>query len=250
MSKAKSNSYVFIFLLAIVLIMGAIYLYKNKTQSFTYYKNFGITIPNGFSWYGIDVSHHEGDINWDAALAMRYNNVSINFVIGKATEGTNFIDKNYIINRQQLNKKGVLQGAYHYLKANQNGITQANFFIANAQLQKNNIIPVLDVEELSGASPAELESCVKDWLTTVEDYYHVKPIVYANAAFYNQYLVEVCKNYPLWVAHYTSNKAPTVNKTWQIWQHSEQATINGINDLVDFNVYQGDSVSFSKLLLR
>ena len=109
--------------------------------------------------------------------------------------------------------------------------------------------PVLDVEELADATPTQLQTCVKDWLQTIENYYNVKPIIYANADFYNTYLADVCKNYPLWVAHYTATNSPRVRRKYLLWQHTENATIAGINDLVDFNVFNGDSLAFTKIIL-
>jgi len=37
---------------------------------------------------------------------------------------------------------------------------------------------------------------------------------------------------------------------WFFWQHSDKARITGINHVVDFNAFRGDSVAFQQLLIK
>lgn len=90
---------------------------------------------------------------------------------------------------------------------------------------------------------------VKDFLEMLEAYYRVKPIIYTYADFYERYLGETFKNYPLWVAHYFQPEKPRISRSWIFWQHSEMGKINGIRAKVDCNVFNGDSVKFKQIII-
>ena len=36
---------------------------------------------------------------------------------------------------------------------------------------------------------------------------------------------------------------------WHFWQHSDRGNVNGINEKVDFNVFNGDSLALRKLCI-
>ena len=91
---------------------------------------------------------------------------------------------------------------------------------------------------------------VREWLLTVENYYGVRPIIYANVDFYDQVLKDEFDDYPLWVAHYLQKERPRIHRPWIFWQHSEQGRVNGILHKVDFNVFNGDSTDFKDLLMK
>ncbi|MEO7523261.1 MAG: GH25 family lysozyme, partial [Ferruginibacter sp.] len=77
----------------------------------------------------------------------------------------------------------------------------------------------------------------------------VKPIIYTNADFYRSFLAGRFDNYPLWVAHYLVQNKPRIERNWYFWQHNETGRVNGINGFVDFNVFNGDSVFFKRILV-
>jgi lysozyme len=78
----------------------------------------------------------------------------------------------------------------------------------------------------------------------------VKPIIYSGLKFYNNYLFGYFDDYTLWLAHYYEPELD-VNKAakWRFWQHSDKASVNGIGHVVDFDVFNGDSLTFKKLLV-
>ena len=118
------------------------------------------------------------------------------------------------------------------------------------RLQKGDLPPVLDIEQANGASVTDLQQRVSDWLLMVEKKCKVKPIIYTNADFYKTFLAGRFDEYPLWVAHYFVKDKPRIDRSWSFWQHNESGHVNGINSYVDFNVFNGDSAAFQKLLIR
>lgn len=47
-----------------------------------------------------------------------------------------------------------------------------------------------------------------------------------------------------------SKRKPRIYRDWHFWQHSELGRVNGIVSKVDFNVFNGDSLEFSKVLIK
>lgn len=214
--------------------------------AFVHYKQFGIDIPRDYILHGIDVSKHQGVISWPDVKEMEVDGIRIDFAFMKATEGLGRIDEQYRRNWLNAEKAGMLKGAYHFFIASKSGKAQAENFLETAHLKKGDLYPVLDVEQTFGTSNAVLQQRVADWLLMVEKKFHVKPIIYTNADFYQNFLAGRFDDYPLWVAHYLVKHKPRIDRNWIFWQHNETGRVNGIASYVDFNVFNGDSTGLSK----
>lgn len=216
----------------------------------TYHATLGINMPLNYTIHGLDISSHQNIIYWPAVKAMKVNNITINFSFIKATEGINRVDKHFKKNWKITNQLGITHGAYHFFLATKNGTSQADNFISKVKLQKGDLPPVVDVEELYGVSPILMQQRLKACLDKLEKQYQVKPIIYTYAVFYENYLGKNFNNYPLWVAHYLEPNKPRIKRNWLFWQHSDKAQISGITTFVDFNVFNGDSAAFNNILIR
>jgi lysozyme len=253
--KAKGGSKRYLnYLLAGLMLIGmggaSWYLYNREMTNFVTYPEFGIPVPENFSIHGIDVSHHQQAINWDLVEAMQVKKIKIGFAFIKATEGIGRVDSRYNYNWHKAKEKKLRRGAYHFFLATKSGKLQAQNFIDVVTLKKGDLPPVLDVEQTYGVATDKLRKEVKAFLETVENYYGVTPIIYTNVDFYRQYLGSDFDAYPLWAAHYLEQHNPRIDRSWLFWQHSERGRVNGIITNVDFNVFNGDSAAFRKLLIE
>lgn len=223
--------------------------YLNRPR-FVRYPAFGIDIPVNFSVHGIDVSHHQDNIDWVAVKAMQVKEVKLGFAFVKATEGVDVTDDNFRRNWFNARQAGITRGAYHFFNAGKSGKAQADNFISMVSLQKGDMPPVLDVEQTNGSSVENIQQRVKDWLDMVQAHYKVKPIIYTNIDFYENFLADRFNDYPLWIAHYLVQDKPRIKRNWLFWQYNEKGHVNGIDAYVDFNVFNGDSTDFRKLLVK
>lgn len=212
------------------------------------FQEFGIKLPTQYTINGIDVSHHQGSINWEMVKNMKDNNVSLKFAFIKATEGTGFIDKRFKENWKNSKTNELVRGAYHYFRPNEKGELQANHFIRNVKLEKGDFPPVIDIEELGNVSPKRLMEGVLKCAKKMEEHYGKKPIIYTYHDFYKNNFDTTFNSYPLWIAHYY--KETPSNKMWEFWQHNDNGRVSGINYPVDFNVFSGDSVAFIHILMK
>jgi lysozyme len=217
---------------------------------FVRYPGFGIDIPVSYSIHGIDVSRHQDDIDWKEVKMMQVKQVKIGFAFIKATEGLGNVDGSFRRNWANARREGMPRGAYHFFIASKSGKAQAENFIETVSLQKGDLPPVLDIETVNGTSAADIRQRAKDWLQLVEQHYKVRPLIYTNVGFYTNILGKEFDEYPLWIAHYLVKDRPRIERHWDLWQHNETGHVNGIDAYVDFNVFNGDSAAFRKLLIR
>ena len=180
----------------------------------------------------------------------KLKNVQVGFVFIKATEGLGNEDAFFQRNWKKAKTAGITRGAYHFFLATKSGKEQAENFINSVNIETGDLPPVLDVEQAYGVPADKLRDRVKEWIETVKNYYSITPIIYTNVEFYKQYLKDDFDTYPLWIAHYLQKERPRIYRDWSFWQHSEGGRVNGIVTKVDFNVFNGDSVEFRKLLVN
>ena len=210
-----------------------------------------VNYPAGYEIHGIDISHHQGDIDWEELRDKGLiNETPIRFIMIKATEGATTVDENFKENFYQAREYGFTRGAYHFYSVYSSARQQANFFIKNVKLERGDLPPVLDVEHKPKyQSDQEFKASIMEWLNTVESHYKVKPIIYTYYKFKLQYLSDpVFDQYPYWIAHYYVDKVE-YEGPWKFWQHTDVGRLPGIKGNVDFNIYNGSFYELRKLTI-
>ena len=189
---------------------------------------------------GIDVSHHQGEIDWDAVAAD-----GVDFVFMKATEGQDFLDSEYETNWVEAKRVGIPRGAYHFFLPSVDAHKQADNFIRTVKMESGDLPPVLDIEVTNKKGKEEIIAGAKIWLQKVEAHYGVKPLIYASPSFYNDYLDDSFAEYPLWLAHYYrfSPRLPHEREKWDFWQKTNFGFVGGIDGNVDVNYFEGEDLS-------
>jgi GH25 family lysozyme M1 (1,4-beta-N-acetylmuramidase) len=193
--------------------------------------------------YGIDISKHQGTVNYDAVAN------AVDFVIIKATEGFGYTDPMFKTNQSKFRTKDILLGYYHFARPDlKNSATkEADWFADTVGKLLEGEIMVLDFE----VDCAEPVAWCKAFLEQVERRVNFKPLIYLNLATVRAYdwSSVIQNNYGLWLAFwdYDKNAAAPSNK-WGVTamrQYSNRANIAGINP-VDANVFYGDKETFKK----
>ncbi len=185
---------------------------------------------------GIDVSHFNGAIDWRAAAG------SISFAFTKATQGTSYVDPRFDENWTAMKHEAIPRGAYHFFDPSEDAAAQAAHFLSAVRLEPTDLPPVLDMETLGGAHPAEAAAGMQSWLDTVGHATGRIPIVYTSASFWQQ-LGNPARpgQSPLWVAHYgvSTPHIPRCWTSWTLWQFSDAGRCSGISGHVDLDRFSG-----------
>lgn len=241
--------------------------------TFGFYKAGLAQVPKGASYkvgdkvYGIDVSRHQGVIDWqDLYLSCdKHGTVSgkldkspkylqpVFFAIAKSTQGTKLRDSRFESNYTEAKRCGMVCGAYHFLTMNATGKAQAEHFIKNTTLESGDLPPVLDLEKnsadghISDKAFSAIIPIAKEWLAAVEKHYAAKPIIYTNMNVYTKFIATdpILSKYDLWIADIGKERPNASNCI--IWQFSHNGEINGITqNNVDLNLFYGNHASLVK----
>ena len=187
---------------------------------------------------GFDVSEYQSTINWEETYSID-ESFELSFVFIRATAGINKLDRRFKDNWKGAEERQLIRGAYHYYRPNENSLAQAKNFIATVKLQKGDLPPVLDIEQLpKNQSLDSLKVGLRRWLVKVEDHYKKKPIIYSGEKYYENFLKEEFSDYTFWIANYNFF-VEDMKDDWLFWQFTEKATVEGIKGNVDVNIYNG-----------
>ncbi|MEK5429720.1 GH25 family lysozyme [Lysinibacillus sp. FSL R7-0073] len=181
----------------------------------------------------IDVSHHQGDIDWSKASK------EVDLAIIRTQYGTNTIDRKYIRNIEECKKYKVPFGVYIYVtfRNETEALTQAKDFYNRAQGYKP-LFYVVDVEESFGAS---IQNIVKGTQAFI-DYLKIKGVkvgLYTGHHFYKPYKMDTVKNYDfLWIPRYSGTSALGKKPDFpcDLWQFTDKGSVQGIKGNVDLNI--------------
>lgn len=207
--------------------------------------------------YGIDISHHNGAINFN-----KINWEIIKFVFCKASQGKTFKDNMLHSYFSELKRLNIFRGVYHFMTFKDVSASNQvnNFLNCGVDFSEKGVLPpVLDLEwqqspALNNYIMQNKSTCIqkaKDWLTKVEAATGRIPIIYTANSFWRDYFAASAdfSRYPLWLASYNRN-SPVIPTGWtdyKIWQFTEGGTIEGLVGNVDKNVFNGSMNDLKKL---
>ncbi|MGN0068411.1 MAG: glycoside hydrolase family 25 protein [Prevotella sp.] len=235
----------------VIVYVWAFYFFFVSPTGFRWRALFGdANYPDGYEIHGIDISHYQGEIDWEELRHGMIEGCPLRFIMIKATEGSSRLDENFNDNFYQAREYGYIRGAYHFWSNKSSAREQAYFFLKQVHLEEGDLPPVLDVEHKpKNQSVEDFQRDVLTWLHIVEDRYHVKPIIYTYYKFKENYLsAPVFDDYPYWIAHYYVKKVE-YKGPWKFWQHTDAGKLPGIKGYVDFNIYNGSFYDMKKLTI-
>ena len=231
----------FIFIIGIVGLLG-IYLFDKGFVRFNY-PSF-----SDFPVQGIDVSHHQHEIDWS-----RLNKKKVQFVFMKATEGGDFKDRQFSRNLENARKQGIVVGAYHFFTFCRNGEEQARNYIETVPNDSSMLPPAIDLEYGGNCkltkSKEELLSDITAFISILEEEYNKRVVIYVTREFYNDYIIDRFPDNPIWFRNVYYE--PTLKRRqWVFWQFAHKGRLDGIDTHVDLNVFQGTKEDFDMFRRR
>ena len=188
---------------------------------------------------GIDVSKHQGTIDWAKVKA-----AGVQFAMLRAGYGRydNQKDEQFEVNYKGATAAGIPVGAYHYSYATtaEQAKQEAEVFLGWIN-GKNLTYPVaFDIEDKKQANlgVSVISDIIRAFCEMVEaaGYYVV---VYANKDWLTNRIDADCKSrYDIWLAQWTSK--PTYTGNYGMWQYTSDGAVDGIAGMVDMNIAYKD----------
>ncbi|MCR2041974.1 hypothetical protein DMP11_08075 [Parvibacter caecicola] len=203
---------------------------------------------SGSKAVGIDVSEHQGVIDWAKVKAD-----GVKFAIIRVGYGSDYTaqdDKYFFRNVEGARANGIAIGVYLYSYA-----TKATGTTGSAQSEANHVIRLLNAagltpsslalpvyydmeDDTQGAlSPSQLGSIAETFCNAITAKgYRVG--IYSNPTWWSKKLTAPQFNnssWDRWVAQWGNFEKPQVSFNYGLWQFSSKGTVNGINGSVDMN---------------
>lgn len=197
-----------------------------------------------FAWYphhrpslrageslGIDVSHHQGDIDWRRVAAD-----GVAFAYIKASEGGTVADARFRENWTGSDAAGVRRGAYHFFTLCRSGAEQAEHFLRTVPRDPSALPPAVDLE-LAGncasrPSRATVARELDTFLTAVERSSGHQTVLYVGEDWEDRYPLLDRSARPAWLVSFLGRP----DSSWTVWQVSWRARVDGVRGSVDLDV--------------
>jgi len=210
-------------------------------QGVTY--NFGTdgaiaTSVNG-STFGIDVSRHNGKIDWNAVKASGVDYVIIRCGYRGSATGVLIEDQSFRTNIKGATAAGLKVGVYVFSQAINEVEAVKEASLAVSLVKGYNLTyPIFIDTESSGGRADKIDratrtAVVNAFCQTVASAGY-KPGIYASKTWFEDKLnMGAIGNYKIWLAQYST--APTYGGRYDMWQYSSKGKISGITTKVDLN---------------
>lgn len=189
---------------------------------------------------GIDVSSHQGNINWKTV-----SNYGIDFSILRITDKSNNVDATFEKNYSGCILNNIPVGVYKYSYAkdiNQSLIEADNVLkVLNGRKLDFPVFLDLEFSEQKILNSSTIENIALAFLNRISEKKYTVGI-YCNLDWYKNVLTKTLKKYDCWIASYPFNDNGTIQEALRPsfgvgWQYSSKAKIPGINGNVDRSLF-------------
>ena len=196
-------------------------------------------LPDGVTAQGIDVSEHQGRIDWDAVKASGIDFAILRVGFGAPSFGGR-VDYQFNRNISECERLGIPYGVYVYSYAfdDQQAADEASMVI-DCLSGHNPRLPVYyDLEDktiIADGRQSGIASRAQTFCNKISSAGY-KPGIYANLNWFNNILTDpVFKSgsWDHWIAQYNSQCHYTAS--YSFWQYTSRGKVSGISGNVDMN---------------
>lgn len=250
---------VLICVLVLSIVFAAIYAFTNGSEApmaqttekirppKNHYRDEGFFFEDGFMHYsdtphlkGIDVSVHQGVIDWQAVADSGIDYAIIRAGYRGSTVGELYEDEQFLYNFEEAKNAGIKVGIYFFSQAltTEEAVAEAKFVCDLLEDEQLDFPIYYDWEYIGGRvshiSDVPLTQCA---ISFCEE---VKAQGYQAGVYFNQefgyYYLDLTKlqDYHLWLAEY--NDIPTFRYHFDCLQFTDSGRIDGIETDVDLNI--------------
>ncbi len=234
---------------AIVFALGAVATFAIAAVLYSLgYIHLSYPSETHYTVRGIDVSHHQGVIDWT-----RVAKAHVQFAYLKASEGGDWRDESFGANLQGAKASGIAAGAYHFFTFCSPGCAQAHNFLSTAPADATHLPPAVDLEYVGNCNARPTRDAfareLRDFLHLTEARYRTVPVLYTTRTFFENYLKDnEFVRYPLWIRDLTGLEAMPAKRTVLFRQFADNGRIDGIKRLADEDLFIGSKEEFAVLL--
>ena len=193
---------------------------------------------------GVDVSHHQGKIDWEKVKEDGYEFAIIRIGYrGYGTEGTLKLDNRFHENIKDAQRAGLDVGVYFFAQAinEEEALEEAEFVLKHLKGYKLELPVAYDPESIL-YDEARTDDVTGEQFTKNAKVFckrirkaGYEPMIYSNMLWEAYELdLEKLSDYPIWYADY--EPLPQTPYDFVMWQYTSSGTVDGIKGRVDLNI--------------
>lgn len=204
-----------------------------------------VRYADGDYMLGVDVSHHQGKIDWDKVKAEGYDFAILRIGYrGYGETGSLNADKMFESYYTQAKAAGLKVGVYFFAQAiNEEEAKEEAEFVIDILDGRELDLPVVydpesildDVARTDDISGEQFTQNTKTFCKTISENGY-EPMIYANM-LWEAFQLDLSQltEYPLWYADY--EPVPQTPYAFRCWQYSNTSKVDGINGEVDLDIW-------------
>ena len=213
---------------------------------YTQYSTWPKDIP-GTVGYGIDVSKHQGKINWE-----KVNNSGVDYAIircGYGQDQYNQDDEYWDINAKACEQYGIPYGTYLYSYADtvEKAASEAKHVLRLVEGYDLSYPIYYDLEESSVRSKlnkSQIADIAETFCSIIEEAGY-EAAIYSSRDWFENYLTDSrFDQWDRWVAQY--NTQCTYRGEYTMWQCSSKGYVDGIDGYADLNIDFGAALNYTE----
>ena len=207
----------------------------NSTETSDFYSYFGISKTNEPLMKGIDVSVHNGSIDWQ-----KVKNSGIQFAILRAGYGREMSQKDVRFEENYRNAKaaGIPVGAYWYSYAmsEDEARLEADVFLSVIKGKQFEMPIYFDLEEKKqfDLGKEKVSAIMRAFLERVESAGYFVGLYGSASSLTTHTADDIKSRYTIWLAHWTNQT--DYSGAHALWQYSEKGTVSGIFGNIDLDI--------------
>lgn len=193
---------------------------------------------------GIDVSNHNGEIDWNTVAEDGVDFVMLRIGYrGYGSKGLIGIDDSFYVNYDNAKKAGLKIGVYFYSQAvNEEEAREEAHFVLDTLQERKLDYPVaydweyVDYDEARTdlMTGEQITKCARAFCDEIRKSGNDAIIYFNRAVGYSEYDLSKLTDCDFWLAEYVNS--PSFHYKYSIWQYSCDGQVNGINGKVDMNI--------------
>lgn len=215
--------------------------------------DFGPRTPQSFAVHGVDAARFQGYVDWSRVAA-----TGVRFAWIKATEGGDRLDPAFATYWQGARAAGIPTGAYHFYYFCTDPDVQARWFIRNVPRTPGSLPPVIDLEwnpfspTCTLRPPAdEVRDVARGFMARLTRHYGQRPVIYCTPDFWETNDIARLGG-DVWLRSTAQTIPERYNgfRNWRFWQYSGTGLVDGVENRIDLNCFNGSATDFAAWLER
>ena len=204
--------------------------------------------------FGLDISQHQGVLDWDVVAA---SPMDVRFIGIRVGISWGYTDKWFTQNWEEAKRVGIPRTAYHVFYPLSDVSRQVQLIKKNLGDDYGEMPITADIELDHGISKSQFSANLKRYVEAIEVEFGRKPIIYSRASFFDSHVdsnfsLTIGNSYKWWMANYPREKGVEATFPPAIPRHIDRGNViihQTSDTMPKIGASGGNSMDYNRWLL-